>query len=64
MRVRRVVTGHDRNGKAVFASDQEVDPLALALMPGWEFHRLWGLIRRRPFLAMAARRRSPATSLP
>jgi hypothetical protein len=24
MRVRRVVTGHDRNGKAVFASDQEV----------------------------------------
>ena len=42
MRVRRVVTGHDRNGKAVFASDQEVDPLALALMPGWEFHRLWG----------------------
>ena len=42
MRVRRVVTGHDRNGKAVFASDQEVDPLTLALAPGAEFHRLWG----------------------
>ena len=42
MRVRRVVTGHDRNGKAVFASDQEVDPLTLALMPGWTLHRLWG----------------------
>jgi hypothetical protein len=42
MRVRRVVTGHDQNGKAVFASDQEVDPLTLALMPGSEWHRLWG----------------------
>jgi mannose-6-phosphate isomerase-like protein (cupin superfamily) len=42
MRVRRVVTGHDRNGKAVFASDQEVDPLTAALMPGGELHRLWG----------------------
>jgi mannose-6-phosphate isomerase-like protein (cupin superfamily) len=37
-----VVTGHDRNGKAVFASDQEVDPLTPALMPGWELRRLWG----------------------
>ena len=42
MKVRRVVTGHDRDGKAVFASDEEVDPLPLALMPGAEFHRLWG----------------------
>ena len=42
MMVRRVVTGHDRNGKAVFASDQELDPLTPALMPGYEFHRLWG----------------------
>jgi mannose-6-phosphate isomerase-like protein (cupin superfamily) len=42
MRVRRVVTGHDGNGKAVFASDEEVDPLTMALLPGAEFHRLWG----------------------
>ena len=42
MRVRRVVTGHDRDGKAVFASDEQVDPLTLALIPGAEFHRLWG----------------------
>ena len=41
MRVRRVVTGHDRNGKAVFASDEPVDPLTPVLMPGWELHRLW-----------------------
>jgi mannose-6-phosphate isomerase-like protein (cupin superfamily) len=42
MRVRRVVTGHDRDGKAVFASDEHVDPLTLQLIPGAEFHRLWG----------------------
>jgi quercetin dioxygenase-like cupin family protein len=42
MRVRRVVTGHDRNGKAVFASDEQVDPVTLQLIPGPEFHRLWG----------------------
>jgi mannose-6-phosphate isomerase-like protein (cupin superfamily) len=42
MRVRRVVTGHDASGKAVFASDIEVDPLTVTLMPGAEFHRLWG----------------------
>ncbi|MEY2477817.1 MAG: hypothetical protein QOG87_3132 [Actinomycetota bacterium] len=42
MRVRRVVTGHDSSGKAVFASDEEVEPVTTALMPGTEFHRLWG----------------------
>jgi hypothetical protein len=26
----------------MFASDEEVDPLTLALLPGTEFHRLWG----------------------
>lgn len=42
MNVRRVVTGHDSSGKAVFASDEDVPPLTMALMPGSEFHRLWG----------------------
>jgi hypothetical protein len=42
MRVRRVVTGHDANGKAVIASDTEVDGLRPELTPGIEFHRLWG----------------------
>ena len=42
MQVRRVVTGHDSNGKAVVASDEEVDALTLTLTPGAEFHRLWG----------------------
>jgi hypothetical protein len=42
MRVRRVVTGHNGDGKAVFASDTEVDGIEPALTPGTEFHRLWG----------------------
>ena len=42
MSVRRVVTGHDAAGKAVFASDEPVDPVTFALLPGAEFHLLWG----------------------
>lgn len=42
MSVRRVVTGHDDNGKAVFASDELVDPVTLDLLPDTEFYRLWG----------------------
>lgn len=40
--IRRLVTGHDANGKAIFASDERVDPVTLALLPGTEFYRLWG----------------------
>ena len=39
---RRVVTGHDANGKAVFASDEQVEGIAPLLNPASEFHRLWG----------------------
>jgi hypothetical protein len=42
MRVRRVVTGHTRDGKATVASDTEVDPITVDLLPGMEFYRLWG----------------------
>ena len=42
MKVRRVVTGHNAQGKATFASDCEIDPLTMELNPGAEFHRLWG----------------------
>jgi hypothetical protein len=42
MKVRRVVTGHDDKGKAVVASDSEVDGFRPALLPGSEFHFLWG----------------------
>ncbi len=42
MQARRVVTGHDDEGRAVFVSDQMVAPVTLSLLPGSEFHRLWG----------------------
>jgi mannose-6-phosphate isomerase-like protein (cupin superfamily) len=42
MDVRRVVTGHDTSGKAVFVQDESVAPVTLSLLPGSEFHRLWG----------------------
>lgn len=42
MNIRRVVTGHDEHGKAVFVDDCEVEPITISLSPGAEFHRLWG----------------------
>ncbi len=42
MGVRRVVTGHDADGRAVFASDDEVEATTLALLPGTDFYRFWG----------------------
>ncbi len=42
MGIRRVVTGHDQSGKAVFAADEVVEPITLGLLPGAEFYRLWG----------------------
>lgn len=42
MKVRRVVTGHDSGGRSVFVSDEEVEPVTAQLMPGLEFHQLWG----------------------
>jgi mannose-6-phosphate isomerase-like protein (cupin superfamily) len=42
MKVRRVTTGHNPQGKAVVASDLTVDGIALTQLPGAEFHRLWG----------------------
>lgn len=42
MGIRRVVTGHDSDGKAVFASDEQVEAITLDLLPQTEFYRLWG----------------------
>ena len=42
MKVRRVVTGQVDGGKSVFVSDEMVEPVTVSLMPGAEFHRLWG----------------------
>jgi hypothetical protein len=42
MEIRRVVTGHGADGKAVFVDDQMVAPVTLSFVPGNEFHRFWG----------------------
>jgi mannose-6-phosphate isomerase-like protein (cupin superfamily) len=42
MQVRRIVTGHTPQGKSVFVSDEKVEPITLGLLPGAEFHRVWG----------------------
>jgi mannose-6-phosphate isomerase-like protein (cupin superfamily) len=42
MKVRRVVTGQVNGGTSVFVSDELVDPVTVQLLPGAEFHRLWG----------------------
>jgi mannose-6-phosphate isomerase-like protein (cupin superfamily) len=49
MKVRRVTTGHNAAGKAIVASDTVVDGTPLTMLPGAEFHRLWGADRPPSF---------------
>src|SRR5208283_63948 len=42
MNIRCVVTGQTESGKSVFVRDAPVAPVTLALLPGFEFHRVWG----------------------
>ena len=39
---RRVVTGYDAEGRSIFASDEVVEPIVVALRPGAEFVKVWG----------------------
>ena len=39
---RCVVTGQVEGGRSVVVSDTMVDPVEVSLLPGFEFHRLWG----------------------
>ena len=41
MHVRRVVTGHDAEGKAVFVADEQVAPFVPGFSPNSSFHQLW-----------------------
>ena len=41
--MRRIVVGGDGNGRSRVLSDDRVDPLTLALLPGAEVHRMWEL---------------------
>jgi hypothetical protein len=41
MNIRRVVTGQRADGKSVFVSDEQVEPITVSLLPGAAFHQLW-----------------------
>jgi mannose-6-phosphate isomerase-like protein (cupin superfamily) len=42
MDIHFVITGQNESGKSVFMRNTSVKPVTLALLPGYEFHRLWG----------------------
>ncbi|HVC71840.1 MAG TPA: cupin domain-containing protein [Acidimicrobiales bacterium] len=42
MGVRCVVTGQKKDGTSVIVADTQIDPIAVSLLPGTEFHQLWG----------------------
>jgi mannose-6-phosphate isomerase-like protein (cupin superfamily) len=42
MGVRRVVTGHDANGRATIVSDNILNPVELSLLSGVQIFPLWG----------------------
>jgi hypothetical protein len=37
-----VVTGQNESGKSVVVRNTAVKPVSLALLPGYEFHPIWG----------------------
>jgi mannose-6-phosphate isomerase-like protein (cupin superfamily) len=40
--LRCVVTGQSKSGKSIVVSQDRLQPITVALMPGCEFYRLWG----------------------
>lgn len=42
MDIHCVVTGQDESGKSVIMRTAPIEPVSLALLPGYEFHRIWG----------------------
>jgi hypothetical protein len=47
--IRRVVTGHDAQGKARIVDDHAVQPITSELMPGCAAYRRWGRDERPTF---------------
>lgn len=42
MTFRRVITGHDKDGKAIVVNDDNVEEISATLLPGRKFYQLWG----------------------
>jgi mannose-6-phosphate isomerase-like protein (cupin superfamily) len=59
-RIRRVVTGHDAEGKARVVDDRDVEPITSELMPGCAAYRLWGRDERPTFPDDGSPRRAEA----
>ena len=49
MGIRRVVTGHDSQGRSRVVDDGPVEPITSELMPGYAAYRLWGRDERSTF---------------
>lgn len=60
MKIRRVVTGHDSEGKARVVDDRDVEPITSELMPGCAAYRLWGRDERPTFPDDGSPRRAEA----
>jgi mannose-6-phosphate isomerase-like protein (cupin superfamily) len=60
MKIRRVVTGHDSEGRARVVDDGDVEPITSELMPGFAAYRLWGRDERPTFPDDGAPRRAEA----
>lgn len=41
--IRRIVTGHDANGKVGIVSDEQIKPVTIGLVPGAAFQLIWGM---------------------
>lgn len=42
MAIRCIVTGQKADGKSVIVADKQVEPISVSILPGTEFHRMWG----------------------
>ena len=60
MAIRRVVTGHSPEGKAIVASDEQVETITLELLPGFEFQRVWGSDAKPTFPDNGSKPHAPA----
>jgi mannose-6-phosphate isomerase-like protein (cupin superfamily) len=60
MKIRRVVTGHNTEGKARVVDDRDVEPITSELMPGYAAYRLWGRDERPTFPDDGSPRRAEA----
>jgi mannose-6-phosphate isomerase-like protein (cupin superfamily) len=58
--IRRVVTGHDPEGKARVVDDRDVEPITSELMPGYAAYRLWARDERPTFPDDGSPRRAEA----